>query len=73
MHDYITCLILKYSFKIKKYKKFQSRHKNFKQNSSIAPQFNGPISTNKYLYERYLNTRQKTSKIHQLILKIKKL
>ena len=42
------------------------RHKNFKQNSAIAPLFNGPISTNKYLYERYLNTLQKTSKIHQL-------
>ena len=67
MHDYSTCLILKYSFEIKYYKKFQSRHKNFLQNSPIAPPFNGPISTNKYLYERYLNTLRKTSKIQQLI------
>ena len=66
MHDYSTCLILKYSFKIKYYKKFQSRYKNFQQISPIAPLFNGPISTNKYLYERYLNTLQKTSKIQQL-------
>ena len=40
MHDYRTCLILKYSFKIKYYKKFQSRHKIFQRNSSIAPLFN---------------------------------
>ena len=46
--------------------KFQSRHKNFEQNSSIAPPLNEPILTNKHLYERYLNTLQKTSKIHQL-------
>ena len=48
-------------------KKFQSRHKNFQQNLVIAPPFNGPISTKKYLYERHLNTLQKTSKIQQLI------
>ena len=65
MHDYNTCLMLKYTFKMKKHEKFQSRHKKFQRNSSIAPPFNGPISTNKYLYERYLNTLQKTSKIQQ--------
>ena len=63
MHGYNTCLMLKYSIN---QLKFQSRHKNFQQNSSIAPPFIGPISTNKYLYERYLNTIQKTSKIQQL-------
>ena len=37
MHDYNTCLMLKYSFKIKYHKKFQSRQKT-KKNFNKIPQ-----------------------------------
>ena len=44
--------------------KFHNGHKKFQQKIINAPPFIEPILTNNTLNERYLNTLQKTSKIH---------